>query len=380
MTSLNNISDFFSRIGCPFQVYEMGRLILPVSAETFLHFEQTQTTWPYPLFRQAWFAILFWLSQNESEISANTADKHYVWFLKFPLDEQGKLNQTARNDFMQQLFSALNQYLADPQTDPIKKFQSLETGMKHNPYGFKPNQERMASFHSAVHQYLHLPGSRFYKPALEYLTGKNGFEQWNFVGFQGLADVAARLDETFNGTPVEHIVSQAMQQLPDEPLIALLHCLENHALSDSLSKQIAARLQIELEQEPKNTSQQLKLKSAIIAALIRGIARSRDSNGKRQALIQVMQSAFANEIEIIAAISARCWLELQDPELLALFLEALAKQVLADKTSGQNAFNAVINDLVFIPGMRKVILKQFRSPDRSSTLVRAIGAFFNQLS
>lgn len=380
MKPLNSISDFFSRIECPFQIYEMGRLIQPVSASTFLQFEQTQTAWPFPFLRQAWFAILFWVPvKNQYATSAPEPGRHYIWFLKFPLDEQAKLNQPARDDFLRQLFSALQYYLTSRQTDPVKKFQSLETILKDNPYGFTPHQERMANFHACVHQYLNLPASRFYRPAVEYLTGKNGFEQWRFVGYQGLADIAARLAETVNGTVVENslessletsletIVSQSIQQLPVEPLTGLLNCLENHPLSKSLSEEIIQRLQTELEQENNANT-------ALIAALIRGLARSTETLARRRLLVQLLASEAARDIEIIAALSARCWPVLKDPLVLAPFLEALV-----NNTQGQNAFNTIVADLLFIPDMREIILEQFRSPERSPLLARAIGAFFNQL-
>jgi hypothetical protein len=376
MTSLNSISDFFSRIECPFQVYEMGRLILPISAATFVQFEHTQAAWPMPFLRQAWFAIFFWFPDiNKQAESKNKPGRHYVWFLKFALDEQAKLNLANRDDFLQQLFSALEHYLASTETDPIKKFQSLEARLKDNSYGFTPSQERMASFHASVHQLLNLPASRFYRPTVEYLTGKNGFEQWNFVGYQGLADVAARLNETFNGTAVEAIVSQSIQQLPDEPLMALLNCLQNHSLSNPLTHEIIQRLHTELLKGTNATGQDFnqnqEVNSAIIASLIRGLARSTETKTKRQVLMQLLESEYGSDIEIIAAISAKCWPELKDPEIFALFLEALAKN-----PHGQNSFNAIISDLLFIPGMREVMLQQFRSPDRSPGLARAIGAFF----
>ena len=70
-----------------------------------------------------------------------------------------------------------------------------------------------------------------------------------------------------------------------------------------------------------------------------------------------MESTISNDIEVLAAISGRSWEDLKDKKLLALFVEKLALQ-------DDRAFNAILADLVMIPGMREEILSVMRSPNR----------------
>ena len=45
--------------------------------------------------------LVFW--------SPTLPDKHYIWFLKFPLDEQGLLVQAARDEFLSMLLERVGE-------------------------------------------------------------------------------------------------------------------------------------------------------------------------------------------------------------------------------------------------------------------------------
>jgi hypothetical protein len=49
---------------------------------------------------------------------------------------------------------------------------------------------------------------------------------------------------------------------------------------------------------------------------------------------------------------------------------------LAINPTGQECFNRVMADLMFIPTLRALTLQQFRSPERSDALSQAIGGMF----
>ena len=74
-------------------VYEMGRRLKKIPLQTFTSFEQASQPWPYPLIRSAWFALAFTPAKKKQQDSAVN-----IWFLKLPLDEQGKLIQIARDE------------------------------------------------------------------------------------------------------------------------------------------------------------------------------------------------------------------------------------------------------------------------------------------
>lgn len=369
MNELNSINQFFTSIGCRFQYYDMGRLITPIEHQTWVDFEQTSIAWNLPFMKHAWLAIIFWEESPET-----TANKNYtVWFLKLPLDEQAKLNQAARDDFLHRLFDALTNYLENNQSTPEEKHLSLENAMKDSPYGFQPKQEQMANFHAIVHKHLSLPASQYYQNAQNYFSGVDGFEHWTQLGFQGIADLAARLDEKYQTDNNQELITKAIEHLPISPLLVLGNCLENHIVSSQLVQAVLNRVTRELDLEiAQKESNQSSI--SICIASIRATARASDHELQAQLLTQILKSSAGTNIEVLAVISGRCWQQLVQAELLSLFLEALART-----EHGQGAFNAIMADLMFIPKMRDIILQAFRSPERSEQLAQSIGAFFKQI-
>lgn len=370
MNELNSINDFFSQVGCQFQCFDMSRLIQPMSKQTLIDFEQTSISWNTPFMQHAWLAILFWAPHSAQVSQSGLEQAHYVWFLKLPLDEQAKLNLVARDDFLRRLVAALTNYLdSSVNQTPEKKLEALENTMKDNPYGFQPKQEQMANFHAIAHKQLSLSPSQFYPDAQNYFSGAHGFENWTALGYQGIADMAARLDENFQGSSNEALISAAIPHLPAAPLQVLSNCLEHQSISDQLAQAIYERLQEELAQNNNPVI------AAICCASIHATAQARDKKLQFKLLLKILESVARSDIEVLATISGRCWQQLNNPEILSRFLEALAVS-----EHGQGAFNAILSDLMFIPGMRNIILQAFRSPERSGQLAQAIGSFFTQFN
>ena len=90
-----------------------------------------------------------------------------------------------------------------------------------------------------------------------------------------------------------------------------------------------------------------------------------------QVLEQVLNSDFALEGEVIAAIATRCSHALDDTSLMHLFLERLA-----NGKAGQAGFSRVLADLMFTPELRLQAFSAFRNPERSEALSAAIGEMF----
>ena len=338
MATITGITDFLNQAGTQFNVFDMGRRIQALSADAFLAFEQGEQPYPYPLQQHAWLGIMVW---------GNKADDLVVWFLKFPLDATGRLSPGVRDDFIYQLTQKDDKSSEDDTT----------------PYGFKPKQEHMACFHSKAAKALGQPASRFYAHAQDYFSGKTGFDQWAFVGFQGIADIACRLDEENNIT----LISQALPQLPPQPFEALCQCLEHEIISEELTQVLGQCLKTELSYDEPNAN--------FISLLLRALSGSTNQSLAEQEVLSVLHSPQGAHPEVLASISGRCWLCLKQPDVIQAFIEDLS---LCEE--GQDFFNLVIVDLINIPGMQDSIHQAIRNENRSETLSKAIGELLKQFT
>ena len=354
------ISEFLEQTGARISFFDMGRRVIEIPRDDILAFEQAHLSYPQPFQQSAWLGILFYY-ENET----NNNETHNIWFLKFPLDERGLLQQAARDDFLRQTFKMLGESL----TQPISN-QTSNNDSDDNPHGFTPREDRMASFHAKIAKQLGLTPSQHYKHATEYFSGKlsaddystdkNGFDQWNFVGLQGIADVASRLDEDTN----EANVILAIPQLPATPFAALCGCLENENISTELSKALANRIEKALIEDD----------ATIVAAGLRGLSYSQDNNIVAQVLQSTLSKPTGKHVEVLAAIAGRAWQFLDEAATCQLFLESLSRCEV-----GQGAFDGILSDLLFMPTLRDKLLDSLRNPDRSEHLASAIGSFFRSV-
>jgi len=331
----------------------MGRRVIEIPLDTMRSFELNEIAYPQPFLRSAWLGILFYYPEKENDpgnINTNK-DMHNIWFIKFPLDEQGLLLQAARDDFLHRLV----ENMAEATSNTLQQHS-----IDDNPHGFTPREDKMAVIHAKISRQLGNPPSQFYVHARDYFSGKAGFDQWNFVGLQGIADVAARLDED-NNAP---ILANAVPYLPTTPFTALCSCLENSEIDKTLTIEIAARINKVIESKD----------GTIVAAGIRGLSNSRDMDTTNITLQTVLSTSVGHNVEVLAAIAGRCWKALESSNLRLLFLEALASC-----EAGQQAFNSIMADLLFIPGLQLSIKTDFEHPERSSQLKGAIETFLESV-
>ncbi len=338
MTTVSGITDFLKQSGSSFKIFDMGRRIQALDDNTFLDFEEGKIAYPYPLQQQAWLGIMVWHQNADDE-------EMVIWFVRFPLDAAGLLTSTIREDFI------------------VRLIEREGKQDEENPYGFKPKQEHMASFHAKAAKLLGKPASRFYEHAVDYFHGKAGFEQWAFVGFQGIADLAARLDESDNND----MLSRAITELPLQPLEALCQCLEHESIEDNLALAISEAMETFLEDAAQHAN--------IISLCLRGISHARNQELLQEQVFKVLSSTAATHPEVLASISGRCWLALKSEQLMLAYLESLAHC-----TEGQEFFNLVVVDLINIPGMSEPLHQAIRNPQRSEILSTAIGGLFKQFS
>lgn len=345
MHTLNTLSEFLLQAKTQFRIYDMGRTIRKISTDDFMKFETAHMPYPAPLQRHAQFAVTFW-NKNEN-------NQHYLWFLKFPLDEQGLLIQGTRNTFLNMVVESLGLML---EKTPSKED---EERLATNPYVFKPSTEKVAMLNAIINRDFIRPESKYYPAAQQYFAGKFGFENWQEVGVQGICDVAARLNRDNNA---EHIAT-ALSALPTEPLYSLCMALEHEAIPTNVSEALAAMLNKELATQ---TPDDVRL-----SMLLRAFANA-PAKGLRTAIYPALFTQ-TDISQAIVALAGRCWEDLADDDLLLAFFESAVRQ-----QQGPELFMYLFADLVAIPVLRNKVLAMLRNPARTNELGAAIGLLFQQ--
>lgn len=345
MTPFTSISELLDQSGAQFRIFDMGRRMSKLTSDQFKNFEQGNIPYPAPYLHHAWIALMMWNPKQK--------DQNVVWFLKFPLDEQGFLVQAVRDDFLNRLLQNIYQMLQN------ESFSEAEDALKDNPFSFTPEQEKMAIFHAQAAEVTQQPASQYYSAARDYFTGKQDINRWNELGLQGIADLVVRMDQT-----TSQEIAKKVPTFPTEPLSALACALEHIKPDHLLASALYKRLSLALTEENQD---------GLIAALLRGLSNIHNEELKQEALKETLASQYAEKAEVLVSIATRCNETLQYPEILQQFLEKLAVS-----ESGQAGFSRILADLMFIPVMRILILQAFRNEDRSSELTEAIGQMFGQ--
>lgn len=343
MQKFDSISHFLQTEAFEYRVFDMGRKVLMIENDEFEKIENQQQFYPYPFQQKALFALLFWPSDKE--------DEAVIWFLQFPIDELGFLKQASRDAFLIDLLEQTGKNIQAKQAGDESMDQLSES-----PFAYQPLQDKLAIFHALATKTLGQAPSRYYEATREYLKGSLGFDQWQFLGVQGIADVSARLEQNDNS----EIMASAINQLPDEPLKVFAQSIEHFVPNSQLTEALFARLQSELEKDLADNQ--------IVSALIRG-SSSAGSEATRCALWkQVLESEQSQEIEVLVALSARAWKDLMQDQVLTLYLEKLSQH-------NQRAFNAVINDLIKLPDFREPLMTEFQRKEKSQGLTEKVNAF-----
>jgi hypothetical protein len=346
MNTIATLTEFIESGGLALAFSDMGRRISTIPREQFLTFEKAGTPYPLPLQQQAWLALT--LSDP-----AQQQIEPMIWFIRFPLDEQGKLSLCARDEFMHCLLESLG---SKPQTD------GMERALQNNPYAFQPKPERLAIFHARMTRNLSRPASRFYDHAKAYFDGQLGWDQWSFIGYQGIADLAARFDQHGN----TRRLAKSIPSLPPSPLEALCHCLENEAIPDTIADALAQRGFASLQQKTPNPQ--------VLSAVVRGLSQSRDASTRNDFIDQLLGHPISRRSDLLAAIAGRAWESLEDGSLRRRYLERLA-----DNEVGQGFFNGIMSDLLYLPATRPAMQTSLRDADRTPRLSQVIGTFFSQI-
>ncbi|HEC04609.1 MAG TPA: DUF3549 family protein [Thiothrix sp.] len=353
--TIDNISTFFELSQFNYRVFDMSRTVQPISNEMFKEIETQKSLYPTPFQQHAWLGILFWHPEDVKEPA--------IWFLKFPLDELGFLKLEARDSFIQEMLEQVGNKIKEESTtgdNEVANKESTEkkSAQEESQFAFKPQQDKMAIFNAFATRALEQNPSKYYSHTQEYLAGKLGYDQWSFLGFQGLADVAANLDIDDN----MQAVAKAIPAMPEHPLTMFSQLLEHATPNAEVSQALLDKMDNELSADQPNI--------ALISSLARGLSASQQSS---EAIKHLLESPLNTDIEILALIASRAWNTLKDPTLLKSYLEALAQQE-------QRAFDVILMELLPIPDMRDILLTGLRDSDRSEDLTQRIGGFMQRFS
>ena len=336
MDNFHTLTQLLDNAGCQYKIFDLGRRVCEIDVDQFKAVEENRQPYPWPLQQHAHLSISFWQAGNTP----------WIWFLRLPLDERGLLKQAAVGDFIKYVIEAMGATL---NSEPTEEEQEK---LAANPYTFKPSDDKMAIFHAQLRQRLSLSSSQYYEHAQHYLTGDLGWEQWQAVGLQGLADVCARMKQENNTT----LLRRGINKLPMTPLYALLGCLEHCELPRSLAERLQERLNLECEQAEPDLF--------LIAALLRAMAGI-DAQQLNLALKAVLIQPKLCHPEVLVAIAGRCWNGLTHTDTAGEFLLRLAQ------TNDQVLFNQLFTDLVMLPLLRGIMLQVLHS-QANPELVTAI--------
>jgi hypothetical protein len=339
---ISSISELLSLSDSQYRIYDLGRRVDKISKEQFEKIESAQLPYPFPSQGHAQLAIAFWQKQSTSP---------YLWFVKFPLDERGLLNQGARNHFIAIIVEALG---SDLSVNPTEQQEAL---LKKNPYHFTPAQYKLAAVNSVISVALKQPASKFYQPAMNYLSGLNGWDAWQEIGVQGLSDIAVRLNDSNNAD----ILINAFNNLPEQVLSPLCSALENMILPAELIEKVTQRYQLASDEN----------NSVLALSLLRALASSTQHPYSEKFIVELINSQTLSEDTLII-IAGRLWSVFNHEKILFNYLEQLIKD------DDLELFAAIFKDLVAIPSTRPLLLQAIRSPNRSNALAHAIGELFKQ--
>lgn len=336
MSQTTTLCEFLENTGAELRIYDMGRRVCEISRDDFLRFERTETAYPLPMQQKAWFALV--------QLRPHVSKEPLIWFLCFDLDEQGKLVLATRDYFIHRFVELASDN---------KQETDLDAALQDNPFTFKPREDKLANLNAVVNRDLGMPASQYFDHAKDYFGGKLGWEQWNFIGYQGIADLAARKSDPH----ICRLLSEAIEHLPDEPLHALCQCLENHQVGELLGNALQVRLARALSSESPSP--------ALLAALLRGLSRA-EPERIGEATREVLAHPAATNPEILAAVGGRAWEALLQKPVARAYLERLASEDVP-----QDVFNHCLGDLLRQPALQAQILAELRAEDRPEAVARA---------
>ncbi|MBJ7538826.1 DUF3549 family protein [Marinomonas transparens] len=350
MNKIESLSDLFDMVGCDANYYDLGRCISKLTPQQVIQFDRKQQAYPLPFRQHAWLACL--LKNKDADKKDIVADG-VIWFLKLPLDEAGCLNLGTRDHFIKSIVDKI-----------LHKGEEagLSEAMEDSPYAFKPDQERMASFHAILGRQLNTPPSQYFDAVEAYLTTDLSKQNdgWQTLGVQGIAELASKVGEQKYAI----LIKKAVEQAAFPVVSTLCHALEHEVLPSDLQQVFIDKL--------------VKESDALMqASYLRAISRSDLNNDLLLPLFALLGSLNEcpdEQTHNIAALAAKCphWLA-QSPQLLRIIMEKLAH-----RGDGFIAFKQITAELSQHPETRQPLWALLRGEHVSQQLAQAVSHIFTQ--
>lgn len=336
------LSAILQKAHCDFVVFDLSRRVTQISTQQWIEIENNRQPYPFPIRQQAQLGFAFWKTTPAEKPTPSP----WIWFLTFPLDERGLLNQTALGDFIQSIASIISAQIKGHLS------QIEEEELANTPYIFTPQDDKKAVFHAKLTDVFNHPASQYYQDALDYLSGHLGWENWQKIGLQGFADVCARHSEKNHPA----FLQKAIQNIPSSPKYALLGCLEHFEISPSLTQELCESIE-QFRNDPE-------VDLFLVAAYIRGLAGA-DQDHLQSCISDILATPKLCHQEVLIALAGRCWHAFSNSNLLDSFLIRVAQQ------HDPHFFHQMIGDLVMLPALRPhvlALLHQKASPELMSAV------------
>ncbi|MDN7123545.1 DUF3549 family protein [Pseudidiomarina terrestris] len=337
--SLSTLTQLLQEGQSSYLCYDLGRLVQPLSNTDFAAIENQTMPYPYPVQGHACFALVFW-----PQLAASAQDP-FLWFLKFPIDERGLLEQGRVHEFITQVITLLGQQVTHALTE------EQEQQLQQSPYLFTPTEEKRAALHAKLSLRWQRPPSVHFELAESTLADP---QHWQQVGVQGLHDVSARLTQL---ETTQAAICGNFLRYPEALRQALAVALEHQTVPNAMATELASLL----AQQPAGAEGR--------ADLLRSLASQEPDPAIITAVTHVLQQPSVDEVVICCA---RLW-PLFDPMSdcpvpLASLLDALAQQE-------PGIFAALITDLLRLPGLRPHLLVTLQRDDLPQQVRQAWQAF-----
>lgn len=344
-----DLSQYLSELEGQYRLYDVGRRIRKIDKTQFQQFEDLEIPYPFPYLQHAWLAL--YITQP------NDIGNETLWFLKWPLDEQGKLIQYVRDDLVMRLIRLSEQPL-NAQSDT-----EIEDPLKDNSFSFNPDDIRRANLHAMINHSQHRKPSSHYDTVVRYLQAgtlnANELSNWKNLGMQGIADVAAKSNDH------EASLKTCLSNMPSEVYLAFSQCLEHAKISHGMADATLTRLKKDILL-PNNTS--------AVEASLRIIGACFSDQLRIDAWQTWMSSDYKNDVACVLAFSTRNYDDLAFmPQAITPFLVTLA-EFNQEGSRAYSVFIKIISDLLFLPGIRNLLLNALRDPARPEILGQAMQA------
>ncbi|MFT6153117.1 MAG: hypothetical protein ACJA1X_000454 [Bermanella sp.] len=347
-----DLSQYLSELDGQYRLYDVGRRIRKLDKTQFQQFENSEIAYPFPYLQHAWLAL--YISQK------NEVGNETLWFLKWPLDEQGKLIQYVRDDLVMRLVRLSEQPLN------VQADTEIEDPLKDNSFSFNPDDIRRANLSAMINHSQHRKPSSYYDTVVRYLQAgtlnSNELTHWQNLGMQGIADVAAKCNEH------EASLKACLTTMPSEVYLAFGQCLEHSNVSYAIASAVLNRLKADL-QKTHNAS--------AVEASLRIIGPCFSDQLRIEAWQLWMNSDYKNNVACVLAFATRNFDDLGFmPETITPFLITLA-EFNQQGSETFSVFSKIVGDLLFLPGIRNLLLNALRDPQRPAILGHAMQALLD---